>query len=62
MVKNKDMQFLMDNFEMKRKKEKKFDLPERRFEPQIFLPMIWIFMWNGSQRSNQNKLLKEIGL
>ena len=37
MVKNKDMQFFMENLKMKRKKDKKkFDLPERGFEPQIF--------------------------
>ena len=37
MVKNKDMQFFMENLKMKRKKGQKFfDLPERGFEPQIF--------------------------
>ena len=37
MVKNKGMQFFMENLKMKRKKEQKnFDLPEREFEPQIF--------------------------
>ena len=37
MVKNKDIQFFMENLKMKRKKRtKKFDLPERGFEPQIF--------------------------
>jgi hypothetical protein len=37
MVKDKDMQFFMENLEMKTKKgQKKFDLPERGFEPQIF--------------------------
>ena len=37
MVKNKDMQFFMENLKMKRKKDKIFfDLPERGFEPQIF--------------------------
>ena len=36
MVKNKDMQFFMENLKMKRKKTKKFDLPKRGFEPQIF--------------------------
>ena len=36
MVKNKDMQFFMENLKMKRKKDKKFfDLPEWGFEPQI---------------------------
>ena len=34
MVKNKDTQFFMGN--LKRKKDKKVDLPERGFEPQIF--------------------------
>ena len=37
MVKNKDMQFFMENLKMKRKKGQKiFDLPEGGFEPQIF--------------------------
>ena len=37
MVKNKDMEFFMENLKMKRKKgQKNFDLPERGFEPQIF--------------------------
>ena len=36
MVKNKDMQFCMENLKMKRKSTKKFDLPEQGFEPQIF--------------------------
>ena len=39
MVKNKDMQFFMENLKIKRKKkkgQKNFDLPERGFEPQIF--------------------------
>ena len=35
MVKNKDMQFFLENLKMKRK-DKKIDLPERGFEPQIF--------------------------
>ena len=37
MVKNKDMQFFMENLKTQQKKDKKiFDLPERGFEPQIF--------------------------
>ena len=37
MVKNKGMQFFMENLKMKRKKDKKnFDLPEWGFEPRIF--------------------------
>ena len=36
MVKNKDMQFNMENLKMKRKKDKKNFLPEWGFEPQIF--------------------------
>ena len=35
MVKNKDMQFFMENLK-KKKGQKNFDLPERGFEPQIF--------------------------
>ena len=48
MVKNKDMQFFMENLKMKRKKDKKFltfrsgDL-KPRFSV-IFPPTIWIFM------------------
>ena len=50
MVKNKDMQFFMENLKMKRKKDKIFltfrsgDL-NPRFSV-IFPPMIWIFMWS----------------
>ena len=37
MVKNKDMQFFMENSKIKRKKDKKkFDLQEQGFELQIF--------------------------
>ena len=37
MVKNKDMQFFMENLKMKSKKRQNFfDLPEWGFEPQIF--------------------------
>ena len=37
MVKIKDTQFCVKNLKMKRKKnQKKFDLPERGFESQIF--------------------------
>ena len=37
MVKNKDMQFFMENLKMKRKKEQKnFELPEQGFKPEIF--------------------------
>ena len=36
MVKDKDMQFFMINMKMKRKKDKKIDLPRRGFEPRIF--------------------------
>ena len=36
MVKNKDMQFFMENLKMKRKKgQKRFHLPEQEFESQI---------------------------
>ena len=36
-LKTKDMQFFMENLKMKRKKDKKkYELPERGFEPQIF--------------------------
>ena len=36
MVKDKGLQFFMNNMKMKRKKDKKIDLPRRGFEPQIF--------------------------
>ena len=37
MVKNKDVQFFMENLKMKRKNDKIFfDLLERGFDPQIF--------------------------
>ena len=36
MVKNKDVQFFMENLKMKRKRGKKFDLLWQVFEPQIF--------------------------
>ena len=54
MVKNKDMQFFMENLKMKRKKgQKYFDLPKQGFEFSCEV---------RSPRSNQIKLLKEIGL
>ena len=36
MVKDKDIQFFMINMKMKRKRDKKIDLPQRGFEPRIF--------------------------
>ena len=36
MLKNKDLQFLMENLEINRKRTKKIDLPKRGFKPQIF--------------------------
>ena len=52
MVKIKDTQFCVKNLKMKRKKEQKnFDLPKRGFSWKV-----------RETRSNQNKLLKEIGL
>ena len=36
MVKDKGMQFFMNNMKMKRKKDKKIYLPQRGFEPRIF--------------------------
>ena len=36
MVKDKDMQLFMINIKMKRKRDKKIDLPQRGFEPWIF--------------------------
>ena len=51
-------------FENEKKKRKNFfDHPERGFEPQIFSNFPAEFSWKvRSPRSNQNKLLKEIGL
>ena len=36
MVKEKGMQFFIINMKMKRKRDKKIDLPRRGFEPRIF--------------------------
>ena len=36
MVKIKDTQFCVKNLKNEKKEQKKFDLPERGFEPQIF--------------------------
>ena len=36
MVKNNDIQFFVENMKMKRKRDKKIDLPQRGFEPRIF--------------------------
>ena len=36
MVKDKDMQFFMINMKMRRKRNKKINLPRRGFEPWIF--------------------------
>ena len=36
MVQDKDMQCFMINMKMKRKRDKKIDLPQRGFEPRIF--------------------------
>ena len=36
MVKDKGLQFFMNNMKMKRKKDKKIYLPPRGFEPRIF--------------------------
>ena len=72
MVKNKGMQFFMENLKMKRKKENFFltfwsgDL-NPRFSG-IFLPMIWIFIWSEEleikwkQASERDMTLLEIFL
>ena len=67
MVKNKDMQFFYREFENEKKKGQHFfDLHERGFEPQIFSSFPahdFEFSWKVREtRSNQNKLLKDIGL
>ena len=36
MVENKNIQFFMENMKMKRKRDKRTDLPRRGFEPRIF--------------------------
>ena len=36
MVKNNDIQFFVENMKMKRKRDKKIDLPWREFESRIF--------------------------
>ena len=66
MVKNKDMQFFMDNLKMNRKRTKKIfifrsgDL-NRRFSV-IFPPMIWIFMEGEGDKIKSKQASKEIGL
>ena len=69
MVKNKDMQFSWRIWKWKEKRTNNFDLKKRGFESDlnprfsvIFPPMIWISWKVRSPRSNQNKLLNEIGL
>ena len=59
------MQFFMENLKMDRKRTKHFFyLLERRLEPQIFsyFPAHDLNFHRLLTRSNQNKLLKEIGL
>ena len=57
------MQFCMKNFENEKKKDKrKFDIPERGFEPQIFSNFCALDLNLKVTRSNQGNLLKEIGL
>ena len=41
MVKDKGMQFFIINMKMKRKRDKKIDLPRRGFEPRGFEPRIF---------------------
>ena len=58
------IQFLMEDLKMKRKRVKKFDLPEWGFEPRIFEQFFrpW-FEFSGKVRmtgSNPDNLLKEI--
>ena len=64
MVKEKDMHFFKKN--LKIKKEKRNDPPEWGFQPQIFsnFPVhdLNFHVKVRSPRSNQNKLLKEVGL
>ena len=62
MVTNKDMQLFMENLKMKRKRTKNIDLREPGFEPQIFSNFPANDLNLRKARSNQNKLLKEIGL
>ena len=70
MVKNKGIQFFMENLKIKRKKDKKFltfrsgDL-NPRFS-MIFQPMIWIFMESeegeikSKQASKRDRTLNEM--
>ena len=72
MVKNKDMQFFMENLKMKRKKEqKKLIFWSGNLNPRfsvIFLPMIWIFLESeeleikSKQASKRDGTLIEIKL
>ena len=66
MVQKKDMHLFMENLKMKRKKDKIFlTFRSRDLNPRfsvIFRPWFEFSCKVRSPRSNQNKLLKEIGL
>ena len=66
MVKNKDMQFFMENLKMKRQKDKNvLTFLSRDLNPRfsvIFPPWFEFFCEVKSPRSNKNKFLKKIGL
>ena len=49
MFKDKGMQFFINNMKMKRKKDKKNYLPQRRFEPRIFVQIAQNLNFEGDQ-------------
>ena len=58
MVKDKDMQFFMENLKLKKKDKKFFDLPDRGFEPRIFSHFPALDLNFRAMRSNVLSLLK----
>ena len=62
MVKDKDMQFFMENLKLKRKRKKKIDLPDRGFEPRIFSNFPALYLNFRAMRLHLLSLLKKIRL
>ncbi len=61
MVKDKDMQFFMENLKLKRKKDtKNVDLPDQGFEPRIFSHFPALDLNFRAMRSNVLSLLKKL--
>ena len=62
MVKKQRYAIFYGEFENEQKREKKFDLPEPGFALQIFSNFPAHDLKVRVMRSNQNKLIKEVGL